>query len=117
MKTLVFSLATVCMLMACSTASAAVKVQVGPVGVAVGRRVPRRVHPVYAAPRPTRAAVVHTRRNAAYRIAEERHATFQDVVEERRDTAQDVREDRVDRARDIIQTRRLLWELFQASQL
>lgn len=113
MKALILSLATVCALMASSTASAGIRVRVGPVGVAVGRPAARPVRHVHAAPRPARAAVVHGRRSAAQEMVEERRDTFQDVVEERRDTVQDVREERVDRVIDLIQNRRHAWALLQ----
>ena len=126
MKTLVISLATVCLLVTSSTASAAIRVRVGSVSVAVGRRAPRAVRPVHvaplairpvhAAPRPARAAVVHTRRTAVHQIAGERRDAFQEIVEERHDTVQDTREERVDRARDVIRVRRQLWEMIQAQQ-
>ena len=116
MKALILSLATICALMASSTASAGIRVRVGPVSVAAGRRVARPVRPAHVAPRPARAAVVHGRRNAAHQVVEERRDTFQDVVEERHDTVQDVREERVDRARDIIQSRRHAWALLQSMQ-
>lgn len=114
MKALILSLATVCVLMASSTASAGIRVRVGSVGVAVGRRpAARPVRHAHVAPRPARPAVVHSRRSAAQEVVEERRDTFQDVVEERQDTVQDVREERVDRVRDIIQSRRHAWALLQ----
>jgi len=116
MKALILSLATVCALMASSTASAGIRVRVGSVGVAIGRPAARPARHACVAPRPARPArpaVVHSRRHAAHEIVEERRDTVQDVVEERQDTVQDVREERVDRVRNRIQNRRHAWALLQ----
>ena len=99
MKTLALVLLTLGTMLAASTTEAAVRVKVGPVRVAAGRRVGRPyVRPAYVAPRPVRAAnfasAVAYRQDTVQDIREERLDTFQDVVEERVDTVRDIREER-----------------------
>jgi hypothetical protein len=102
MKTLALTLLAIGVMFGASAAEAAVRVKVGPVTVAAGRRVPyRHVQPVYVAPRPiplARPAVVASaaanRYDTVHDIREERLDTFQDRIEERVDTVRDFREER-----------------------
>ena len=99
MKTLALTLLTLSLMFGASAAEAAIRVKVGPVRVAAGRRVARPVvRPAYVAPRPVRAAnlanLASYRQDTVQDIREERFDTFQDVVEERVDTVRDFREER-----------------------
>ena len=115
MKTLALTLLTLGMMLGTSTTEAAIRVKVGPVRVAAGRRIPHRhLAPVHVAPRPiihhahpvaaaaSLAGAVAERRDTVRDIREERLDTFQDLVEERVDTVRDVREER----------RQAAWNLF-----
>ncbi len=114
MKTLALTLVAVCMMCGASAAEAAVRVKVGPVSVAAGRRVPHRHHrPVHVAPRP-----IHPARPAVVaNVAANRHDTIHDIREERVDSLQDRTEERVDTFRDFREERRqAAWNWLQLNQ-
>ena len=119
MKTFALTLVAVCMICGASAAEAAVRVKVGPVSVAAGRRVPHRHHrPVHVAPRPIHPArpAVAAHANFANAVAN-RHDTIRDIREERVDSLQDRAEERVDTVRDFREERRqAAWNWLQLNQ-
>ncbi len=117
MKTLALTLLALAMTFSASTADAAIRVKVGRVSVAAGRRVPHHhVRPVHVAPRPIHPVRPVRAANFANAVTD-RQDFAQDVREERLDTFQDRVEEKVDTVRDIRQERRqAAWNWFQSNQ-